>query len=165
MLAAVTVVGQLRADSRTGGHEPGGPRSLAVLRARGLPILRLLVLLVVLAGTTYPVIATCAVRPPRTAGLPEHCRHHPGAPAARRRHGWRAVPVDMQLECRLVDRIREDPRTRLQRISVQVQNRVAILRGVATFAAACSAASDVAWHTEGILDVSNQLEAPPRRDV
>lgn len=70
MLAAVTVVGQLRVDGRAGAGAPGDPRRRAVLRARGAQALRLIVILVALAGTAYP--GQRAVRAPNVKSGPDY---------------------------------------------------------------------------------------------
>lgn len=62
----------------------------------------------------------------------------------------------------MVDRLRENPRTKDAEIRVDVRQRVVILGGEVDSPLAKRVAGDDAWDIPGVVDVSNQLR--PRTD-
>jgi hypothetical protein len=66
-------------------------------------------------------------------------------------------PTDGEIKAVLVERLRENPRTKNDDIRVDVKRNVAILTGDISSALAKRAAGDDAWDTPGVRDVSNQL--------
>ncbi len=78
-------------------------------------------------------------------------------------YGWYAAPPptepsDHEIKSDLVDRLRENPCTKDDYITVDVKKRVVILSGTVSSSLAKRAAGDDAWDTAGVVDVSNQLE-------
>jgi len=77
-------------------------------------------------------------------------------------YGWynAAPPVrtDRDVKSTLVDRLREEPATRDDDITVDVKRNVVILTGEVQSTLAKRAAGDDAWDTAGVVDVSNQLK-------
>ncbi len=83
-------------------------------------------------------------------------------PEERYYYGWYdelppPQPSDGDIKSRLVDRLRENPRTKGDDIRVDVEHSVAVLSGDVSSAVAKRAAGDDAWDTRGVVDVSNQL--------
>ena len=83
-------------------------------------------------------------------------------PPERYYYGWydKPLPVepsDRELKSALVDRLRENPRTKDDDIRIDVEHRVVILSGEVSSAVVKRAAGDDAWDTPGVVDVSNQL--------
>ncbi|CAN5626689.1 hypothetical protein BH24ACT26_BH24ACT26_03010 [soil metagenome] len=86
-------------------------------------------------------------------------------PQDRYYYGWYdqlppVEPSDGDIKSRLVDRLRENPRTKDDDIRVDVEHRVAVLSGDVSSTVAKRAAGDDAWDTPGVVDVSNQLRVP-----
>lgn len=84
-------------------------------------------------------------------------------PADRYYYPWWGAPLsdepsDGQIKSRIVDRLRENPYTKDCDLKVDVKQRVVILGGEVPSWIAKRAAGDDAWDTEGVADVSNQLE-------
>lgn len=65
---------------------------------------------------------------------------------------------DGEIKSAVVGRLRENARTRNDRIVVDVDQGVVVLAGVVSSAVAKRAAGDDAWDTPGVVDVSNQLQ-------
>jgi len=72
--------------------------------------------------------------------------------------GLSPEPTDPEIKSSLVDRLRENPYTADDHITVDVKKRVVILSGRVSSALVKRAAGDDAWDTPGVADVSNQLE-------
>jgi len=72
---------------------------------------------------------------------------------------------DKMLADRVVTRLVDDERTRLQNIAVEVQNGVAILTGPVDTPELMFVAGGLAWHTPGIRDVCNALEPSDGDDL
>lgn len=68
-----------------------------------------------------------------------------------------AMSPDTRLLCVVVTRLQQDPLVRAEHLCVEVQNAVVILTGLVTSPAVAAAATDHAWRTPGVHDVSNQL--------
>jgi osmotically-inducible protein OsmY len=88
-------------------------------------------------------------------------------PTDRYYYGWwgnpfRTEPTDGQIKSQLVDQLRGNPHTKDCDLKVDVKQGVVILGGEAPSWLAKRAAGDDAWDTEGVVDVSNQIEI--RRD-
>ncbi len=66
-------------------------------------------------------------------------------------------PTDGDIKALIVDRLRENPHTKDDDITVDVKRNVVILTGEVSSALAKRAAGDDAWDTAGVADVSNQL--------
>ncbi|MDW5329680.1 BON domain-containing protein [Plantactinospora sp. KLBMP9567] len=66
---------------------------------------------------------------------------------------------------RVVARLVQDERTRLQDIAVEVQNAVAILTGRVETAELIFVAGGLAWQTIGIVDVCNAIESSDGDDL
>jgi len=66
---------------------------------------------------------------------------------------------------KVVARLIEDGRTRLQNISVEVQNGVAILTGRVDTPELMFVAGGLAWQTLGVIDVCNALEPSDGDDL
>lgn len=69
----------------------------------------------------------------------------------------KAPPGDHELKSRIVDRLRENPRTARDDIQVEVDRAVVVLSGKVSSPRAKRAAADDAWDTAGVADVDNQL--------
>ncbi|HEX6330081.1 MAG TPA: BON domain-containing protein [Actinomycetota bacterium] len=65
---------------------------------------------------------------------------------------------DLDIKQEILDRIRGGPYDEQYDISVDVKKHVVILTGKAKSTVAKRAAGDDAWDTEGVVDVSNQIE-------
>lgn len=70
---------------------------------------------------------------------------------------WPAEPTDGDIKSMVVDRLRENPQTKDDDLSVDVKKNVVILTGEVSSSVAKRAAGDDAWDTPGVVDVSNQL--------
>ena len=87
-------------------------------------------------------------------------------PADRYYYRWYDEPVDPRpmtdgdIKSVVVNRLRENPWTKDDDIRVDVKRNVVILTGDISSARAKRAAGDDAWDTEGVVDVSNQLQLP-----
>lgn len=57
----------------------------------------------------------------------------------------------------MVDRLRENPHTKDDDITVDVEQSLVVLGGRVSATLAKRAAGDDAWDTPGVVDVSNQL--------
>ena len=68
-----------------------------------------------------------------------------------------AVPSDREMKSALVQRLHENLFTQDAQIRVEVDHRVIVLAGEVDSTDARHAASDDAWDTPGVIDVSNQL--------
>jgi hypothetical protein len=66
-------------------------------------------------------------------------------------------PTDRDIKSIVVHRLRENPYTRDDDITVDVKRDVVILAGTVLSSRAKRAAGDDAWDTRGVVDVSNQL--------
>jgi osmotically-inducible protein OsmY len=64
---------------------------------------------------------------------------------------------DAEARSLLVERLRDDERTRREAIRVSVSDAVVTLSGEVTSSAALLAADDDAWSTPGVRDVNNHL--------
>ncbi|WP_188186892.1 BON domain-containing protein [Nonomuraea sp. SYSU D8015] len=87
-------------------------------------------------------------------------------PNERYYYGWWGAPLsteptDGQIKSRIVDRLRENPHTKDSELKVDVKQRVVILGGEVPSWIAKRAAGDDAWDTEGVADVSNQIQIRP----
>ena len=83
-------------------------------------------------------------------------------PTDRYYYGWydvrqRPQPTDRSIKSIIVDRLRENPMTKDDDITVDVKRDVVILTGDVSSPVAKRAAGDDAWDTRGVVDVSNQL--------
>lgn len=67
------------------------------------------------------------------------------------------VPSDREMKTALVQRLHENLYTQDAQIRVDVDRRVIVLAGEVESPDAKRAASDDAWDTPGVMDVSNQL--------
>ncbi len=75
-------------------------------------------------------------------------------------YGWydtEPVRTDGDIKSMIVDRLRENPCTKDDDITVDVKRNVVILTGDVSSTRAKRAAGDDAWDTPGVVDVSNQL--------
>jgi osmotically-inducible protein OsmY len=84
-------------------------------------------------------------------------------PAERYYYGWLGEPIateptDGDIKARIVAQLRKNPHTADADIKVDVKQRVVILGGVVATPLAKRVAGDDAWDTEGVVDVSNQLQ-------
>jgi osmotically-inducible protein OsmY len=68
---------------------------------------------------------------------------------------------DLDIKQEILDRIRGGPYEDQYDIEVDVKKHVVILTGTASSTVAKRAAGDDAWDTEGVVDVSNQIEVAP----
>ena len=92
-------------------------------------------------------------------------------PDGRYYYGWydsdpllsEPVMTDGDIKAVLVDRLRENPCTKDDDITVDVKRNVVILTGEVSSARAKRAAGDDAWDTAGVVDVSNQLVVKRRK--
>ena len=66
-------------------------------------------------------------------------------------------PTDREIKKVVVERLKENPRTKDDDIQVDVKQSVVILGGEVSSWLAKPAAGDDAWDTAGVVDVSNQL--------
>ncbi len=66
-------------------------------------------------------------------------------------------PTDGEIKSTVVDRLRHNPYTQDDDITVDVKRNVVILTGEVSSALAKRSAGDDAWDTFGVADVSNQL--------
>lgn len=66
-------------------------------------------------------------------------------------------PTDGDIKAEVVDRLRDNPRTKDDDIRVDVAQAVVVLGGEVSSTLAKRAAGDDAWDTPGVVDVSNQL--------
>lgn len=71
---------------------------------------------------------------------------------------WPAEPTDGDIKAVVVDRLRVNPHTKDDDLTVDVKRNVVILTGEVSSPLAKRAAGDDAWDTVGVVDVSNQLE-------
>jgi hypothetical protein len=71
--------------------------------------------------------------------------------------GWAAKPADREVQEFLLDRLRENPSTRLEEIRVRVERAVVTLSGEVSSPLARRGAEDDAWATPGVIDVENHL--------
>ena len=71
-------------------------------------------------------------------------------------------PTDGDIKSTVVERLRVDPYTRDDDITVDVKRNVVILTGDVSSPLAKRAAGDDAWDTVGVVDVSNQLDVEDR---
>ena len=82
-------------------------------------------------------------------------------PEERYYYGWYAteprVPTDRDIKSMVIERLRDNPWTRDDDITVDVKRDVVILTGKVSSSLAKRAAGDDAWDTPGVVDVSNQL--------
>ncbi len=81
-------------------------------------------------------------------------------PEDRYYYGWydsKPLLTDGDIKAILVERLRENPCTRDDDITVDVKRDVVILTGEVSSTKAKRAAGDDAWDTAGVVDVSNQL--------
>ena len=82
-------------------------------------------------------------------------------PDERYYYGWYDFPppepTDRDIKGAVVDRLRHNPYTHDDDITVDVKRNVVILTGDVTSARTKRAAGDDAWDTAGVVDVSNQL--------
>lgn len=83
-------------------------------------------------------------------------------PATRYYYGWYdapwdSAPTDGDIKSIVVDRLRENPHTKDDDLTVDVKKNVVILTGDVSSTLAKRAAGDDAWDTAGVVDVSNQL--------
>ena len=82
-------------------------------------------------------------------------------PEDRYYYGWYdaepPVITDGDIKSVIVDRLRENPCTKDDDITVDVKRDVVILTGEVSSTRAKRAAGDDAWDTRGVVDVSNQL--------
>ncbi|MEJ3746979.1 anti-sigma factor antagonist [Actinomycetes bacterium KLBMP 9797] len=69
----------------------------------------------------------------------------------------RPADIDRALADLIVDRLVRDERTHEQDITVDVQNRVAVLTGWVDSAEAARSAGELAWQTPGVVDVCDSL--------
>jgi len=87
-------------------------------------------------------------------------------PGERYYYGWGAPtvpqPSDGEIKSAVVARLHDNPYTQSEDIRVDVKQRVVILGGTVSSWLAKRAADDDAWDTNGVVDVSNQLQ--PRAD-
>lgn len=67
-------------------------------------------------------------------------------------------PTDGDIKSILVERLRVNPQTRDDDITVDVKRNVVILTGEVSSRLVKRAAGDDAWDTVGVADVSNQLQ-------
>jgi hypothetical protein len=72
-------------------------------------------------------------------------------------------PSDGEIKSQLVDQLRVNPHTKDEVIRVDVEHRVAVLTGEVSSSRAKRAAGDDAWDTQGVVDVSNQLNVTEGR--
>jgi osmotically-inducible protein OsmY len=68
--------------------------------------------------------------------------------------------TDRDIKSELVDRLQQNPYTRNDDISVDVEHDVVILTGEVSSSRAKRAAGDDAWDVPGVVDVNNQLRVP-----
>ncbi len=82
-------------------------------------------------------------------------------PDERYYYGWYdaepPVRTDGDIKSMIVDRLRQNPCTKDDDITVDVKRNVVILIGEVSSPRAKRAAGDDAWDTPGVVDVSNQL--------
>jgi osmotically-inducible protein OsmY len=81
-------------------------------------------------------------------------------PGDRYYYGWydtEPVRTDGDIKSIVVDRLRQNPCTKDDDITVDVKRDVVILTGEVGSTRAKRAAGDDAWDTAGVVDVSNQL--------
>lgn len=91
-------------------------------------------------------------------------------PEERYYYGWydglpEFKPTDGDIKATVVERLRENPRTLDDDLTVDVKKHVVILTGEVSSPVAKRAAGDDAWDTAGVVDVSNQLVVAGRRDT
>ncbi|WP_188186908.1 BON domain-containing protein [Nonomuraea sp. SYSU D8015] len=87
-------------------------------------------------------------------------------PDERYYYGWWGAPVaieptDGEIKSRIVHRLRQNPHTKDSDLKVDVKQRVVILGGEVPSWLAKRAAGDDAWDTDGVVDVSNQIQIRP----
>lgn len=89
-------------------------------------------------------------------------------PQDRYYYGWYDVepPVitDRDIKAEVVDRLRANPYTEDDDITVDVEHDVVILTGEVSSSRAKRAAGDDAWDVAGVVDVSNQLRVRRQAD-
>lgn len=81
-------------------------------------------------------------------------------PDERYYYGWydtEPVRTDGDIKAIVVERLRDNPCTKDDDITVDVERDVVILTGDVSSPRAKRAAGDDAWDTRGVVDVSNQL--------
>jgi len=76
---------------------------------------------------------------------------------------WRGQPTDGEIKAMVVDRLRVNPRTTNDHLTVDVKRNVVILTGDVSSSLAKRAAGDDAWDTPGVVEVSNQLQVAGSR--
>ena len=81
------------------------------------------------------------------------------------RHPAPRTDRDRIVADKVVARLVQDERTRLQNIAVEVQNGVAILTGRVDTAELMFVAGGLAWQTPGVRDVCNALEPSDGDDL
>ncbi|MDQ4131914.1 MAG: BON domain-containing protein [Actinomycetota bacterium] len=87
-------------------------------------------------------------------------------PVERYYYGWyedplAPPPTDRDIKSMIVERLRQNPFTADEEITVDVKHDVVILNGEVGSTRAKRAAGDDAWDTPGVVDVSNQLSVSP----
>ncbi len=89
-------------------------------------------------------------------------------PQDRYYYGWYDVepPVvtDRDIKAEVVDRLRQNPYTKDDDLTVDVEHDVVILTGEVSSPRAKRAAGDDAWDVAGVVDVSNQLRVRRQAD-
>ncbi|MEV4703209.1 BON domain-containing protein [Actinoplanes sp. NPDC049316] len=81
----------------------------------------------------------------------------PDDPASPRQGRTPPATLDKRLTQRVAERLRAHPSTRRARLTVEVQNGVALLTGTADSPEVERVAAEIAWDTEGIRDVCSML--------
>ena len=76
---------------------------------------------------------------------------------------WLGEPTDGDIKAAVVERLRVNPFTKGDDLTVDVKKKVVILTGDVSSTLAKRAAGDDAWDTPGVVDVSNQLQVVVRR--
>jgi len=76
---------------------------------------------------------------------------------------WLGEPTDGDIKAAVVERLRVNPFTKDDDLTVDVTKKVVILTGDVSSTLAKRAAGDDAWDTPGVVDVSNQLQVVVRR--
>ncbi|MBO3744215.1 BON domain-containing protein [Actinoplanes flavus] len=75
-----------------------------------------------------------------------------------------ATRPDVELTCRVIRRILDDPRLARERVTVEAQNGVVTLLGTVTRRQARVTAADLARATPGVTDICNRLRLVPGAD-
>jgi len=79
------------------------------------------------------------------------------------REPWGEEPTDGDIKAKVVDRLRVNPYTKNDKLTVDVKKKVVILTGDVSSPLGKRAAGDDAWDTPGVVDVSNQLQVAQAR--